>query len=73
MQTPKKLEKGILSENLRCTFRIYKDDDKMVCITIGDKDVWQTGVRGEDLKQAVDRFYHVMSAVVAQYAKTKPA
>ena len=71
MQTPKQLENGILSNDLRCTFRIYKDDDKMVCITIGDKDVWQTGVRGRNIKQAIDRFHRIMSMAVAQCAKTK--
>ena len=66
IQIPKKLENGILSEDLKCTFRIYKDDDKMVCITIGDKDVWQTGVRGRNIKQAIDRFHRIMSMAVAQ-------
>ena len=73
MQTPKELEKGILSEDLRCTFRIYKDDDNMVCIAIEDKDTWQTGVRGKDMKQAIDRFHRIMSMAVAQCAKTKHA
>ena len=62
---PPVLKEGLLSENLRCTFRIYKDDDKMVCITIGDKDTWQTGVRGEDLRQAVDRFHRIMTRMLS--------
>lgn len=58
---PQKLKEGIINGNLECKFRIYHDEDDMICITIGEKE-WQTGVMDRNIKGAIEKFCRVLEA-----------